>query len=454
MKHPTQQPWACALALAALLTTTSAWADDTSVPGNLTVTGELFVAGNTDLAGNALSFGTRSDSLSGLSMTYVDGAAPSINFNASRANAAWLWASNAGTPQFKITGSNQLLLYDPSATPAAPGITLDPAGPSTFANSIVANGADNRLPNQTATGPDSIMTKSMADGSYMNSSALGDDNTWTAPQTFASGIDVSSGTLTVDNGAISSGSGNPLLLQAGGTTAMAVGASGNVGIGLTAPAYRLEVSGTTDVARFSSTGSWLGLLLTRSDGQTWAFISGNNGNTDDFGIEDRTAGRTGTQAPFVIAHANGNVGIGSTAPRGALEIQRSAKGALGPVLVLTNSGGQANASSAIDYYTYAGGSAVPGVRAQAVDDGHYSADWVLSSKKQSADANPLIERLRVASTGSVTIGTTAYPASLSVSGNTTLVGTVTAKAKLRVAASGDLPMGEFTADGGLGNPAN
>ena len=117
---------------------------------------------------------------------------------------------------------------------------------------------------------------------------------------------------------------------------------------------------------------------------------------------------------------NGNVGIGTTAPRSALEADVSAPGAVGPVLTLTNTGGQTGAGGAVDFNTFppsSSGTYNPSSRIEAVDDGNFANDMVFSSNNPGAVNNGLIERVRITSQGSVGIGTSAPDGRLSVQGS-------------------------------------
>jgi hypothetical protein len=70
-------------------------------------------------------------------------------------------------------------------------------------------------------------------------------------------------------------------------------------------------------------------------------------------------------APYV------NVGIGTDTPRSILEAAVESSGALGPVLTLTNTGGNSGAASAVDFNTYApstSGTYNPAARIAALDD--------------------------------------------------------------------------------------
>ncbi len=152
-----------------------AHAADQTVSGNLTVTG------NSDLQGGlALGVSSGTSNGPGLTLGYVDGYPTSvpdqIQFVTSRPQSSWLWlyttTGSAVQPQMWLDSTNVLTLYDRQASPA-PGIQLNPAGASIFAQSLTVNGTDSRMPNQTLADPSSILTRQLADGRYLANSALG-----------------------------------------------------------------------------------------------------------------------------------------------------------------------------------------------------------------------------------------------------------------------------------------
>jgi hypothetical protein len=121
----------------------------------------------------------------------------------------------------------------------------------------------------------------------------------------------------------------PLIFFTNSTERMRLDASGNLGIGTTSPAYRLQVEG----AFGTSPGAYV-------SGTTYGIIGANRGassasagmnyysvgsqkwftgifeNTDDFGFySGGTAG-----FPMVIKYSTGNVGIGTTAPSQRLHL--------------------------------------------------------------------------------------------------------------------------------------
>jgi len=92
---------------------------------------------------------------------------------------------------------------------------------------------------------------------------------------------------------------------------------------------------------------------------------------------------------------DGNVSVNVSAPSG-----------LGPVLTLTNTGGDVNAAAATDFNTYAPsatGTYNPSSRITALDVGNYANDIVFLSNSPGGPNNGLVERMRITSTGNVSV---------------------------------------------------
>ncbi len=117
---------------------------------------------------------------------------------------------------------------------------------------------------------------------------------------------------------------NPFLIQR---------ATGNVGIGTSAPASKLEVM-EGDV-RIRSTTANRGLILDadaavnlanvisfrRSDSRRWQLVGSNgNGGVDDFMVSRFNNAGAFLDNPFLIQRATGNVGIGTAAPAERLHV--------------------------------------------------------------------------------------------------------------------------------------
>ena len=91
-------------------------------------------------------------------------------------------------------------------------------------------------------------------------------------------------------------------------------------------------------------------------------------------------------------------------------------------MALYNVGGGPGASVSLDMYNTPFNSGIPQAKIKSVDDGAYSDHLTFWTKIPGAGANPLAERLRIASNGNVGIGTTMPVAKLEVSGSLKLSG--------------------------------
>jgi hypothetical protein len=105
-----------------------------------------------------------------------------------------------------------------------------------------------------------------------------------------------------------------------------------------------------------------------------------------------------TSSSLFISRLNGNVGLGTTAPRSRLEVQTNTGGET-PILTLTNRAGGQGTSAALDFNTYDTGSNASS-RIEAIDDGNASNHIRFLANKPGAHNNGLVERLKIGSDGS------------------------------------------------------
>jgi hypothetical protein len=126
-----------------------------------------------------------------------------------------------------------------------------------------------------------------------------------------------------------------------------------------------------------------------------------------------------------------NVGIGTATPISTMELAVSSAGAIGPILTLTNPGGDntstfADGAAAIDFNTTAistSGTYNPGARIEAVDDGVHSTDINFLSNIYGGGSGTQNGGLQTNMTifglsGTVSIGTNEAEAQLEVIGTT------------------------------------
>ena len=118
------------------------------------------------------------------------------------------------------------------------------------------------------------------------------------------------------------GSGGLVVRNNNNEVKMVLNASGNVGIGTTEPAYKLEVvSGAGNVAVFDSSSTSLesSILYRSSDGKFWAAGKGTGVTGDSFGFWSATKGNN-----VMMMRADGCVGIGTNAPTHTLTVNGTA----------------------------------------------------------------------------------------------------------------------------------
>ncbi len=229
-----------------------------SLKAQTTVNGGLEVLGNLSVGGNVFDFGTTASTNSAVAWQYNDGTNgtnSTFTLSATRPGARFLWWDNAtGTPRLKmrLDSTNVLTLFQTNGT--TEGVVLSPDGTSSFVGSVVISGTNNRMPAQTLTDSDSILTRGLADQRYLQTGlgaiAVGGTNlvvatngrvgVGTASPSFDLSLDgeanqtisverASSGVgknLTISAG--SAGAGSDL---AGGSLVLSAGASSGAGTG-------------------------------------------------------------------------------------------------------------------------------------------------------------------------------------------------------------------------------
>lgn len=125
--------------------------------------------------------------------------------------------------------------------------------------------------------------------------------------TYISGTDI--------HGSVGTATNHDLRVLTDGAVKMTVDTSGNVGIGTTTPAYRLEVQDTGVSAQ---------IVANRTDGAT-AILSGTGDNGFVGTVSNHDLRLTTNNAVKMTIDTSGNVGIGTTTPGSELEVNGDAQ---------------------------------------------------------------------------------------------------------------------------------
>lgn len=213
---------------------------------NVLQAGDLTVTGNLDVQGNVINLGSWEGQTNeaGLSLNYTDYPDDEwgeFRFSLNRYSAGWTWEHLAGNnnwlPAMRLDLDHSLALYNSSSQWK---VWLNPNGNSIFQNSLVVNGNNNLMPNQTLNGDGSVLTRKLGDQRYVakgasktalgyatatgdTATAFGGDSLASGGGSIAGGESIASGIFSVALGENSTASGHSAVAL--GNNALAQGAS-------------------------------------------------------------------------------------------------------------------------------------------------------------------------------------------------------------------------------------
>jgi hypothetical protein len=187
-----------------------------------------------------------------------------------------------------------------------------------------------------------------------------------------------------------------------GTTNDLTLSGGNAGVGVTTPYATLQVN--SNAAPPSSGNLTSGIAVANGTGGASINMGIYDGTTKYGWIQAAYVNNAGVTQNLVFNPIGGNIGVNNTLPEYKLHVITSSGNNDG--IAVQNTAGGSGATSNIYMETYGdltSGVSHPGARISAIDDGAYSANMTFSTKTPGADANALTERMRINSSGNITV---------------------------------------------------
>lgn len=300
-----------------------------------------------------------------------------------------------------------------------------------FSNTTIAN----QVLFQTSTTNNNTQLRAIPNGTGTQSGFFFYDTSDTTNNAFGAIRTVATTDVRLQSGITGTGTYLPMTFYTGGSEAMRIDTSRNVGIGTSNPGVRLRVEGANDTTfspnvfntRIVGTNSatsgnagagiaFLGYTTGTSTFSDLAFISGIKANTTDgnydgalvFGVRTNASG--GGSFERMRITSSGNVGIGITTVETHLQVYGAGTtstswtngDASGAALYLRDSGGAANNGGQLLFGASQGSFA--GIKGLLANGTGPAGELIFQTRTTTGN---IVERMRISELGNVGIGTTA-----------------------------------------------